>query len=372
MTKISLCPITRLKLKPLVSLKQQPIFMGTTIKSQSEDRFHEMEWEHTDNGIVHLTTRLPLEILYAETHNSGLVGNVWRSHHQELANFISKFNPMKICEIGGGHGVLSLDYSKQKDFEIWEIFEPNSLANSNDKIIIRDELFSETSKLDKKDCFIHSHLFEHLYDHGLILDAIHKSLVFDGHMIFSVPNMTKMVQKGWINALNFEHVTFLPEDLVEYLLIKHGFSILEKKYFLEDHSIFYCCQKVAPNSELKYYNPNNIQVVRSFFEKAKQDIKFLNKKIASQPNDVSIYLFGAHIFSQFYLTNGLKKSCIIQILDNDPAKQNNRLYGTDLIVGNPEIIRHIKKPVVILKVGAYRNEIITQLKQINPDVKIIE
>ena len=75
-----------------------------------------MEWKYTDNGIVHLSSRLPLDILYAETHNSGLVGKVWEKHHLEFSNFISKFGPKKICEIGGGHGVLSEKLCKAKRF----------------------------------------------------------------------------------------------------------------------------------------------------------------------------------------------------------------------------------------------------------------
>ena len=251
---------------------------------------------------------MPLDILYAETHNSGLVGKVWEKHHLEFSNFISKFGPKKICEIGGGHGVLSENYAKQKDFDIWEIFEPNSIANINNKIVTRNELFSEESKVNEKDCFVHSHLFEHLYDHSSVLNAIHKSLTNDGMMIFSLPNMLKMVQNGWINALNFEHVTYLPEDLVEHLLIKHGFNILEKKYFLDDHSIFYCCNKTVPNSELEYHNPDNVEVIKNFFDKTKKDIRDLNLKISNKPTQTPIYLFGAHIFSQFYLKNGLEVS----------------------------------------------------------------
>ena len=99
---------------------------------------------------------MPLDILYAETHNSGLVGKVWEKHHLEFSNFISKFGPKKICEIGGGHGVLSENYAKQKDFDIWEIFEPNSIANINNKIVTV-RLFSE-SKVNEKLLFTLTYL----------------------------------------------------------------------------------------------------------------------------------------------------------------------------------------------------------------------
>ena len=87
----------------------------------------------------------------------------------------------------------------------------------------------------------------------------------------------------------------------------------------------------------------------------------MNLKISNKPTQTPIYLFGAHIFSQFYLKNGLEVSRIIEILDNDPSKQSNRLYGTDLIVRSPEIIKDIRNPVVVLKVGAYKDEIMHQM-----------
>ena len=191
-------------------------------------------------------------------------------------------------------------------------------------------------------------------------------------MIFALPNLQSMVERGYVNALNFEHVTYLPEDLVEYLLLKYGFRVLEKQYFLEDHSIFYCCEKQTPDNSLIYSNKNNIQVVRGFYERINREIEVLNDKLISQKSSASIYLFGAHIFSQFFLANGLNSSRIKKILDNDRSKQNKRLYGTALNVGNPKMINADREPVVILKVGAYRKEIIDQLKSINQNVRIIE
>lgn len=372
MFKLEVCPISNYTMNTLCDLGKQPIFMGTTSQDKKADIYNEMTWGYTDCGIVHLLTRIPLKLLYSQSHNSGLVGKVWRDHHLELAEFISKYKPQNICEIGGGHGILCSNYSKINDYQSWEIFEPNASESFDCRVTLRNELFDANSQLESKDCIIHSHLFEHLYDHKSILDKVHSSLSSEGLMIFSLPNMNKMLQNSYVNALNFEHVTYLPEDLVDHLLHKHGFSVVEKKYFLDDHSIFYCCNKTSPNKMLEYYSPNNIEIVRSFFHRIKKNIIDLNEKIENLPKDTSIYLFGAHIFSQFYLNNGLESSRVIEILDNDLAKQNHRLYGSHINVGNPETIRDVKQPVVILKVGAYRDEIITQLQNINPTVKILE
>ena len=65
---------------------------------------------------------------------------------------------------------------------------------------------------------------------------------------------------------------------------------------------------------------------------------------------------------------GLNISKIKSILDNSKTKQGKRLYGTNIIVHSPEILRNEKTPVLILKAGIYNNEIKNQiLSQINSD-----
>ena len=59
------------------------------------------------------------------------------------------------------------------------------------------------------------------------------------------------------------------------------------------------------------------------------------------------------------------------ILDNDPAKQGQRLYGSHLQVSSPETIANYDEPTVILRAGVYNHEIEQQLRAINPAVKTI-
>jgi hypothetical protein len=63
---------------------------------------------------------------------------------------------------------------------------------------------------------------------------------------------------------------------------------------------------------------------------------------------------------------GLDTRRIICLLDNDPRKQGKRLYGTDLAVQSPEVLRGEDTPIVILKAGVYNQEIQNAiLQQIN-------
>jgi hypothetical protein len=96
-------------------------------------------------------------------------------------------------------------------------------------------------------------------------------------------------------------------------------------------------------------------------------IEELNRKI--EHTDASIFLFGAHIFSQFLFAFGLNQEKIKFILDNSQMKQGKRLYGTSLIVNSPTILKDVNSAIVILKAGIYNAEIKKDiLENINPKV----
>ena len=79
-------------------------------------------------------------------------------------------------------------------------------------------------------------------------------------------------------------------------------------------------------------------------------------------------MFGGHIFSQFLISFGLNEKKILFILYNSKIKQNKRLYGFNIYVKNPTIIKKFEKPFVIVKAGSYTKEISLQLKKINKEV----
>ena len=122
--------------------------------------------------------------------------------------------------------------------------------------------------------------------------------------------------------------------------------------------------KPFPNMFDEYHN-----MAISFYDYHKEMISKINTTIASF--DGEIYLFGAHIFSQFLIAFGLDTSKIKGILDNSTEKNNKKLYGTDLCVYFPDIIEQTENVCVILKVASYHNEIKEQLIKINPNVNII-
>lgn len=320
-----------------------------------------------DTGFIQVSKLLPLDIVYSDFHSEGL-GKVWADHYDRFADFILKFNPKKILEIGGGAGALAKRaLHKSKDLE-WTMIEPTPGTQSEGNFKVIQGFFDETFKLEEPiDAVIHSHVIEHLYQPEEAIKNIFHFLRDGQSHFISLPHLKKWLQNKAPNTLNFEHTVFLTEEVMEYLLIKNGFSIIAKEYY-EDHSIFFHAIKAQPQPALKFENHYNEykQIFLDFVDFHRNEISSLNKKMEQFSGP--IYLFGAHIFSQFLVEMGLKVDRIECILDNSKIKQGKRLYGTSLNVRSPEILKNAACPGVILKAGAYTQEIKKQFHELNAKI----
>jgi hypothetical protein len=362
-------------LEQLYCFKKFPIFMGCTNQPQSDDVFADMNWCISANsGLIQLTELLPLEILYQLDHGSGTTGTLWDDHHTEFAKFISKYNINTALEIGGLHGILANKYLNiSKDCK-WTIIEPNPMIESNGNIVVIKGFFDNNFKsATKYDAIVHSHVLEHIYDPDKFMMHI-SSFMHDGSiMIFSIPNLAIMLERKYTNCINFEHSIYLTEDYVNYFLSKYKFKLIEKQYFKVDHSIFYCVQKdeqlsctTLPQDLYKF----NKCIFNDYINYHISMITNINQIIDS--TNLPIYLFGAHIFSQYLISFGLNVNKIECVLDNDARKHNQRLYGTNLMVNSPEILKNIPSGIVILKAGIYNDEIKNDILQnINPNIIFI-
>lgn len=362
------------KLEHLYTFDNFPVFMGCTDNPVNKDIKAKMSFSICkETGIIQLNKLLPLDVVYQNQHNDG-VGKIWQDHYIAFSNFLDKFKPKKILEIGGANDFIAKNFLNRNSSSEWTIVEPHPLFKETEKIKIIKKWFNNLFVLKKKkiDTIVHSHVLEHTYDPVSFIGYISKFLKKGEKHIFTIPNMIQQLSKKYTNCLNFEHTVFLAEPFVDYILKTNGFKILEKEYF-QDHSIFYATEKTnifKKNIKLPKKYVEYKKMFLDFIEYHQKLINDLNSKIKKFNGD--IYLFGAHIFSQYLLEFGLNQKKIKNILDNSDLKNNKRLYGNNLIVKKPEIINNTKNVCVIVKVGAYRNEIIKQLKTINPNVIIIE
>jgi hypothetical protein len=362
-------------LEHLYSFSNFPVFMGCLDQPATDDIKEDMNWWISrGTGLIQLNRLLPLEVLYPESHGSGSVGALWGKHHKAFATFLNQMAPSSILEVGGAHGVLAKEYQRFRKIP-WTILEPNPSPVEGCKASFIKGFFDDKFSYGEAfDTVVHSHVFEHIYEPDQFMRHLAGFMGEGKHLVFSLPNMQVMLERKYTNCINFEHTVFLTEPYVEFLLAKHGFRLLTKEYFMDDHSIFYAAVRdpsVKPLELPHGLYEKNKQLYMDYVHYHEELIKDLNRKISDSTQPV--YLFGAHVFAQYLIAFGLDTSRIVSLLDNDPKKQGKRLYGTSLMVQSPKVLRDVVNPFVILKAGVYNQEIKADiLNNINASTTFLE
>lgn len=366
----------RKDLERLLLLKDFPVFIGATSQKKTKDIFADLSFAIDKiTGIIQLDKLLHPDLLYSEYHSEAL-GKVWKDHHKEFIRFMSDKKFSSVLEIGGSNGALAKAYIGEYKVRKWIIVEPNPAVESNEIIQVIPALFDNHTKVDGKvDAVVHSHVLEHIFNPREFLSHIASFMDKNSYHIFSVPNLYAYLKNRQSNTINYEHTIFLTEYFIDFLLNLYGFNIIKKKKYL-NHSIFYMTKKVEDlkvRSVIKYTQENKYIEYKKLFLSAMKEIDDFVKRINEDIHNAKepVYLFGAHVFSQMLIYKGISNN-INGVLDNSQLKQNKRLYGTNFKILSPEVITQDTNPTVILRVGAYQDEVRQQLNSLNKHVRILE
>jgi len=369
MNKRNKCVVCDSSITKIFTIKM-PVFMG--IKSNDrEDIIQDMNFMKCEEcGEIQIEELIDLSELYYENHNIGIIGKIWENHYNDFSKFISnKIVDKTILEISDPSAKIA---KKSKDFKHWYIIEPNPEPYENKKVTFLKDFFDESFDFVKEvDVIVQSHLLEHIHNPNEFLSKCHDLLKDDGSMFISIPNMSFLIENGYSpnNILHFEHTFYLDTEVLIKLLNNNRLEIVDEVKF-KNHSVFYevkKCKKIDSHFKISISD----KFIESFL-KNKDKIIEINKKISDlikNDSEYSVYIFGSHVTTQFYLYNGLDLP-IKNILDNSPNKIGFKLYGTDLFVKSPEIIKDEKSIVICSHSGVYYTEISEQLKMINNKVLI--
>lgn len=369
-------------LEHLFTLQKMPVSMYCVDGPVEEDARADMEWSISKSaGCVQLSKLVPLDVLYQHEHGSGAVGGVWKDHHEQFCDFLAAHGVCRPLEIGAGHGILAKQFLEKykndnsgdegKEPASWVIVEPNLPSWRHERVSMVAGMFSKDFKLPPDvpsvDAVVHSHTFEHMYSPREFLEDVSRFLRVGQKHLFTLPRLDLWLERGYSNALNFEHTILLTEGIIDELLRLTGFEVIEKKYFREDHSIFYATEKIRTplagetlNREFNEYAANKA-LFNSFVSKQKANVARINEKLAAEKGEV--FLFGAHVFSQFLIGFGLDTSRVVCIIDNDKNKHGKRLYGTKYTVHPTDVMKQAERPLVVLCACAYRDEIMRGIRE---------
>jgi 2-polyprenyl-3-methyl-5-hydroxy-6-metoxy-1,4-benzoquinol methylase len=363
-------------LEHLYTFQDFPVFMGCTDQPQGEDLLANMVWEIDPlTGMVQLTKLVPMEILYMHQHMDA-TGQMWADYNEALADFINNHKKGNILEIGGGSGKLARHLLNRDADIMYTVVEPNPTFAEDDRLKIKRSFFpGDLNQEDREnETIVLSQVLEHVYDPESFLMDVSSFLPVGGKFLFGYPNLEYLFSSKFTNAINFEHSMLMTDYYVDYFLEKTGFKLLEKVDFL-NHSHFYAVEKLPDSKDHKIEWPaSRYEHYKTMFQDYisyhQSMVEEVNRKVAE--TDSEVFLFGAHIFSQYLFSFGLNSDRIKSVLDNSPMKQGKRLYGSSLSVKSPKILKGLDCPVVILKAGLYNEEIMNDiLTNINPDTKFI-
>ena len=373
-------------LETLFTLKKFPVSMSCVPIDYSNKDYKYMDMIFQickDTGMIQLKNIPDLNDVYIYPHNSAY-GKVWDNlfnlFNELIYKYIKNMKNIKILEIGGGSLKLAskiLNEINNYDISEYLVYEKNlSTKNVNDERIkiIDSYVLSETDIPENVDLFIHSHVFEHVWNPVEFINKISNNMKIDGYHCFIIPNLQELFKNKYTNALHFEHNFFITEPFIDIILNNNNLEIIKKEFYL-DHSIIYITKYSKNKFKIKSF-PNMykeyLKLGYDYFNYYNNVINDINNKINKLESNYEIYLFGAHIFSQSLIVFGLDITKINYILDNCEEKNNKKLYGTNLIIKYPEFIKNKKNICVILKAASYQKEIKEQLYDLNNDIYIIE
>lgn len=355
-------------LRDIYHIQDFPIYMGTTLQCKEDDLKADMTFaECVVCGSIQLKNLIPLDVLYKDSH-AGSVGKTWMKHHESFSNFVLKYASGRVVELGGAHLTLANLIQESENIDSITVYDANITGSpASKKVKTVEGLFESTTVEQKPDVIIHSHVIEHLYDPFTEIKQMSDLLEEGGTMIISAPIIDKMLEDGYTNAMNFEHTYCLSKTLLHKMLNEAQMQIIDE-YDFSRHCVFVAARKVskATKTDSKLFDKEHFD---KFVEYHKTEIQKINSLLA-HPKET--FVFGAHIFTQFLLKNGLDESSVFCVLDNDVGKQEQRLYGTGLNVYSPKILKEYDFPTVILKAGQYTEEIKSDiLENINPNTRFI-
>jgi len=366
-------------LEPLYTLPNFPVSMSCVPLDFHEYKYIDMIFEICKNtGMIQLKHIPDINDIYITPHNTSY-GKIWDQLYDKFIYVIHEFliteSNITLLEIGGGFLKLASKLLQNNNkITKYIVYEKNMSTKyiNDERISIIDEYFVNTTQITSEiDVVIHSHVLEHVWNPCEFIEAISRHMKNNKYHFFIVPNLQETFKNKYTNAINFEHNFFITEPYIDIILHNNNFDIIKKEYYL-DHSIIYITKYIErekqkqnfPNMYNEYYS-----MALSYYNYHIDLIAVINNKISVFDGD--IYLYGAHIFSQFLISFGLDTSKIKGILDNSEEKKSKKLYGTELIVYSPNIISNTTNVCVILKAASYQREITEQLLNVNENIVII-
>lgn len=357
-------------LAELLRIPDYPIFQGCVTSPRADGETATMIWRFCEScGCAQIAPLPPPGAIYQAGHATG-IGAAWARHHAAFAQFLVAHAHGGIADIGGGSGTLAMAYRRAGGDASFTILEPNALRADGlpADIVVMDGFLEEKAlAATGATTAVMCHMFEHATDLRAALAAIHAALPADGRICIAWPELEQWTTKGVAGALNFEHGIYLTVPRLLALFSEFGWRETARQRWDENDTLFLALERGT--ALVPAARSNGADAVPDYFARLRQRAVAAQRAADSHVGDV--FLMPASVYSQALLAMGLQDARLSGLLDNAPAKQGRRLYGTGLTVFSPTALCAARDPLVILNAGVHNAEIAASLKALRPDIRIM-
>jgi hypothetical protein len=359
-------------LNPFLAIPSYPVFQGCVHFGQGPDECAPMTWSECETcGSAQIAALPALDRIYQSGHATGL-GAAWARHHAGFVQFLAHEIRGAVVDIGGGSGTLAAAYRRAQGSAPWTILEPNALRVPGlpaDIAVMDGFLDASTFARIGANTAVMCHMFEHVVDLRNTLRLLDAQMPPDGRICLAWPELETWVAKGVAGALNFEHGVYVTVPRLLALFAEFGWRVAAKKIWAENDTWFLSFERGTART-LPAPPAEGARAVSQYFEALRTQALRLATVLARHDGDA--FLMPASIYAQALLAQGLPEQRFTALLDNSPAKQGCRLYGTELMARAPvDALADARNPLVVLNGGAHNAEIEASLKTLRLDVRVV-
>jgi hypothetical protein len=358
-------------LEPFLEIAACPVFQGCVPFARGAAECAPMIWVGCSAcGSAQIAPLPALERIYQSGHATGL-GTAWARHHAGFVDFLRAQAHGAIVDVGGGSGTLARAWRRAGGDLPWTILEPNALRVPDlpDDIAVVDGFLEEGALASiGAPTVVMCHMFEHVTDLRVTVEMLNGTLPADGRICLAWPELESWTRKGVAGALNFEHGVYVTVPRLLALFAQFGWRVQARQLWTENDTWFLAFARGPADTAAPH--GDGIVAVSDYFGALRAQAKALTQVLARHDGDA--FLMPASIYAQALLTHGLPEKRFAALLDNSPAKQGRRLYGTDLRVMAPsQILPQTRDPLVIINGGAHDAEMAAGLRALRPDTRIV-
>lgn len=335
------------------------VFSSVRPYSCKDSQLFKFELEEQSFGFSQKTINFDLEATYLNAElitpppqPSGFYKEINTPRQKMIQNFIEEIpvtQKISILEIGG-HNLENANFLRElkPNAEIICVDPAFDQSGTQDGVSIIKGFFPKDFEGKKFNMVVSFNTLEHVIDIGSFLAAISNSLIDGGILILSAPDSTRQILEGDWNLLTQQHLHYIESSS----LLKNFFPNFGKLLSFEnlnDEFFIAASKGVTTSQNIPTEDNHNKQRLNLFLTKLDNQLQnfenFLTETLVSKKK---VIFHGATSGILNLIANSHNSALWanqIQIIDNDPLKQNkffgffeNKIKGISSVTDDIDLV----------------------------------